>query len=261
MRRSLPTVCMVFAAVLCACAKEVPIVEVSGECAEVFQAEVCTWARMQGETVIDVGAIVPIASIANAPDDAPMGWPPVAAASLTLPEAAQQQTGLTHLTIFWESMGHPPGPYLTPHFDFHFYTVSPGDRLSMDCADLTKPAALPAGYSLPDITLPPPMATMVGTSTLIGLCVPQMGMHSLPTVELEGTDPFRGTLVIGYYQGNNIFLEPMVTQAMMMEKRTFTLPIPSIPGMARNYPRAFRAEYDDQQGAYRFVFSDFAPGA
>ncbi len=241
MPRYLPTKCMVFAAALCACAKEVPIVEVSGECADVFQAQVCTWARMQGKTVVDVGAIVPIASIENAPKDAPMAWPPVAAAMLAVPEAAQQQTGLTHLTMYWEVMGHPPGPYLTPHFDFHFYTIPPGDRSAMDCADLSKPSALPSGYSLPDITLPPPMATMVGTSTLIGLCVPQMGMHSLPTNELEGANPFRGTMVIGYYQGKTIFVEPMLSQSMLMEKSAFNLTIPFIPGMAGNHPRAFRA--------------------
>jgi hypothetical protein len=47
----------------------------------------------------------------------------------------------------------------------------------------------------------------------------------------------------------------------LLEKRSFDLPIPSIPGMAGPHPRAFRAEYDAQQQLYHFVFSDFAPGA
>jgi len=105
-------------AALGACApKEVPIVEHQGACTEVFQAQVCTWARMQGDSVIDIGALVPLAMVENAPKEGAMAWPPVPAANLTLPEAAQQATGLKHMTIFWESMGHPPGPYLTPHFD------------------------------------------------------------------------------------------------------------------------------------------------
>jgi len=249
-----------FVATLAACGKEVPIVEVSGECVEVFQAQLCTWARMQGDRVVDIGAMVPLASIENAPKDAPMAWPPVPAAALALPAAAQQGTGLTHLTMLWESMGHPPGPYLTPHFDFHFYTISPGERAAMDCADLSKPASLPAGYSLPDVELPPPLATLIGVNTLVGLCVPQMGMHSLLTTELESTGPFRGTMVIGYYQGKPIFVEPMITQTMLLEKSAFQLSVPTIPGMAGNYPRAFRAEYDEQQRAYRFVFSGFAGG-
>ncbi len=246
------------AIVLSACAQDVPVVEVTGECANVHQAELCTWAQMQGETVLAVGATVPMASIANAPDDMPLAWPPVQAATLRMPESAQQQSGLTEVTVFWEPHGHPPGPYLTPHFDFHFYTIPRAERMAIDCADETKPSVMPAGYSLPDVTLPPEMA---GGSTLIGLCVQEMGMHSLLTSELESTDLFRGTMVLGYYHGKPIFIEPMVTRALLSEERSFDLPIPSIPGMDRAYPRAFQAEYNAQQQAYRFVFSEFAPGA
>ncbi|MHC4709600.1 MAG: DUF5602 domain-containing protein, partial [Planctomycetota bacterium] len=156
---------------------------------------------------------------------------------------------------------HPPGPYLTPHFDFHFYTIPPAERSAIDCTDETKPSVMPAGYSLPDVILPPPLAEMAGVSTLIGLCVQQMGMHSLLTSELESTDTFRGSMVIGYYHGTPIFIEPMLTRSLLLEKRSFDLPIPSIPGMTGAYPRAFRAEYDAQQQVYQFVFSDFAPGA
>jgi hypothetical protein len=234
---------VVLAAGLCACAKEVPVVEVMGECADVYQAELCTWARMQGTTVVAVGATVPLASIENAPDDEHMVWPPVGAAALRMPESGQQQAGLTEVTVFWEPHGHPPGPYLTPHFDFHFYTITPADRAAIDCIDETK------------------LAEMAGESTLIGLCVAQMGMHSLLTSELESTDAFRGSMVIGYYHGTPIFIEPMLTRALLLEKRSFDLPIPSIPGMAGRYPRAFHAEYDAQQQLYHFVFSDFAPGA
>jgi len=252
---------VVLAAALCACANEVPVVEVMGECADVYQAELCTWARMQGTTVVAVGATVPMASIENAPDEQELAWPPTMAAALRMPESTRDQAGLAEVTVFWESHGHPPGPYLTPHFDFHFYTIPPEERATIDCVDETKPSVLAAGYSLPDVTLPPPMAELTGVSTLIGLCVSQMGMHSLLTSELESTDTFRGSIVLGYYQGMPIFIEPMVTRELLMEKRSFDLPIPSIPGMTGKYPRAFRAEYDEEQQLYRFVFSDFAPGA
>ncbi len=250
---------VVLAAVLCGCGKEVPVVEVMGECADVYQAELCTWARMQGTTVVAVGATVPLASIENAPDDQQMVWPPVMATVLRMPESSQQQAGLTEVTVYWEAHGHPPGPYLTPHFDFHFYTITRAERTAIDCIDETKPSVLPAGYSLPDVTLPPPLAEMAGGGPLIGLCVAEMGMHSLLTSELESAETFRGTMVIGYYQGGPIFIEPMITRAMLLEKRSFDLPIPSIPGMSGRHPRAFRAEYDAQQQLYHFVFSDFAP--
>ena len=259
----LPAVSVVlFAAALAGCApKEVPIVEVSGDCADVNQGQVCTWARTQGDSVIDAGAVVPLASIANAPADAEMAWPPVASAILSMPAAVQAQTGLHQFTMYWEAHGHPPAPYMTPHFDFHFYTISDGERMAIDCTDTSKPSELAAGYSLPDQDLPPEMAQMIGVSTLVGICVPQMGMHSLLTGELESTEPFRGSMVLGYYATKPIFIEPMITQAMMMEEKSFTLPIPSIPGATGNYPRSFRADYDGTQKAYRFVFSGFAPGS
>jgi len=252
---------LALAAVLCACAaKAVPVVEVKGECANVFQAQVCTWVRMRGTTVVEAGATVPVTSIENAPTEAPMGWPPTPVARLRLPETANPQTGLTELTVYWEATGHPPGPYLVPHFDFHFYTVPPDEQVAIDCADASKPAALPAGYALPDLTLPPEMAQMTGVSTLIGLCVPRMGMHSLPAAELQDTVPFHGTMVIGYYHSKPVFIEPMLTRALLLEKRPFNLPVPSIPGMAGAYPRTFHADYDAQQQLYHFVFAGFAPG-
>jgi hypothetical protein len=245
-------------AALCACRSEVAVVEVQGECAAAYQAQLCTWARMQGTKAVAVGLTVPTASITNAPDDQPMVWPPVITTTLRMPEVAHQPAGLTELTVFWEAHGHPPGPYLTPHFDFHFYTIPRAERDSIDCTDESKPSAMPAGYSLPDVTLPPPLAEMARDTILTGLCVRQMGMHSLLTAELESTKPFRGTMVIGYYRGKPIFIEPMLTRSLLLEKRSFDLPIPSIPGMTGAYPRAFRAEYDARRQLYQFVFSDFA---
>jgi hypothetical protein len=50
-----------------------------------------------------------------------------------------------------------------------------------------------------------------------------MGMHSLLTSELESTDTFRGSMVIGYYHGTPIFIEPMLTRSLLLEKRSFDL--------------------------------------
>ena len=94
---------VVLATVLCACAKEVPVVEVKGECADAYQAQLCTWARTQGTTVVEVGLTVPTASIEHAPDDQDLVWPPAITATLRMPESAQQQAGLTELTVFWEA--------------------------------------------------------------------------------------------------------------------------------------------------------------
>lgn len=242
-----------------ACKQEAQLAEVKGDCADVFSAQVCTWARTRGTQLVEAGAVVPLAFIENAPADQPMVWPPAAAAEIDMPEPVRQQGGLTQMTMFWEPGGHPPGAFLTPHFDFHFYTVPPSERAAMDCQDVSKPAALPAQYALPDIPLPPEMAQMMGVSALTGLCVPQMGMHALPASELERTDPFSGSMVIGYYKGSPIFIEPMLSKAMLLRKQPFDLPIPEIPGLAGPLPTRFHAEYDAAQQAYRFTFSEFTP--
>lgn len=242
------------------CAAAPATVDVAGSCADVYGGQVCTWARTQGDSVLEAGAVVPLASIENAPAHTDMAWPPPSAAKLGLPESVRAKSGLMDLTMFWESMGHPPGPYLTPHFDFHFYTIPEAEREAIDCKDLSKPAALPAAYGLPDVVLPPEMAQLTGESTLVGLCVPGMGMHSLLTSEMESSETFRGTMVVGYYRGKPIFIEPMVTKAMLMEKKSFDLAIPEVPGIGA-HPRKFRAEYDAAQNAYRFTFSEFVPAS
>ena len=244
-----------------ACSKDTPIAEVKGSCADVYKSLVCTWAKMQGDSLLEVGAVVPIASIENSPAQLPMVWPPAPVAVLDIPEAARQKSGLVHFTMYWEVGGHPPGAYMTPHFDFHFNTIASAERSAIDCADLSKPAALPTTYALPDIPLPPDMAAMLGVPALIGLCVPQMGMHAIPASELDSKEPFRASMVVGYTHGKPIFIEPMVAKAMLMEKKSFDLVIPQIPGLAGAHPTKFHAEYDATKQEYRMVFSEFTTGS
>jgi hypothetical protein len=249
------------AIVVGACSKDTPVVEVKGPCADVYKASVCTWAKTQGDSLLEVGAVVPIASIENSPAQPPMVWPPAPVAVLDIPEAARQKSGLVHFTMYWEGGGHPPGAYMTPHFDFHFNTIASSERSAIDCADLSKPTALPTAYALPDIPLPPDVAKMMGVPALIGLCVPQMGMHAIPASELESKEPFRATMVVGYAHGKPIFIEPMLTNTMLMEKKPFDLAIPQIPGLAGAHPTKFHADYDAMKQEYRMIFSAFATGS
>lgn len=242
------------AAGLAACAGAEKSEVVQGECGTVYGAEVCTWGEMTGGTLASFGATIPAGAFENAPDDMEMVWPPVANAILTLPEQVRTATGLQTLTVYWEAHGHPPGPYLTPHFDFHFYGMSRDEIAGIDCADASKPAELPATYELPDVDIP-------GLGMLPGLCVPSMGMHSLPAEELHGTDLFEKTMIVGYYRAAPIFVEPMITRATLMQKQSFTMAVPAVPGQpaGTRYPTSFRADYDSTAQAYRFVFSNFTP--
>lgn len=105
------------------------------------------------------------------------------------------------------------------------------------------------------------MAKMTGVSTLVGVCVPQMGMHSLPAAELADSTVFKGDMVVGYYAGKPIFIEPMISRAMLMEKKSFDLAIPTIPGVSGIYPRTFHGTWDEAKQAYALTFSGFAAGS
>jgi hypothetical protein len=240
------------------CTKDVPIVETKGPCVDVYKSPVCTWAKTQGDRLLEVGAVVPIGSIENSPAEMPMEWPPVPIAVLDIPEVAHQKSGLTHFTMYWEVSGHPPGTYMTPHFDFHFNRIASAERNAFGCSDTSKPTALPSAYALPDIPLPPEMAKMMGVPALIGLCVPKMGMHAIPASDLDAKEPFRASMVIGYAHGKPIFVEPMVAKAMLMEKKPFDLVIPQIPGLTGAHPTKFHADYDAGKQEYRLIFSDFS---
>lgn len=225
---------------------------VQGECRPVNGADVCTWGETKGGVLVAFGATIPDGVAQNAPATAPMVWPPVADAVIPLPEAVSAGTGFKVMTVYWEPSGHPPGPYLTPHFDFHFYTSSADEVNAIDCADSTKPSQLPAAFELPDVPIP-------NMGTLVGLCVPRMGMHSLLGSELNGTALFQKTMIVGFYHAQPTFVEPMITRATMLERRSFSLDIPAVPGRPAEtrYPTAFRADYDSTAHAYKFVFSGF----
>ena len=247
------------AVLLFGCAKDEALVDVKGACADAHKAQVCTYAKMKGATLVEAGFVIPMASIENAPVHAEMTWPPKADAVIAFPDAVTKQGGVHQLTFYWESDGHPPGAFLTPHFDFHFTTVSAAEMAAMDCKDLTKPAALPAAYGLPDVPLPPDMAKMTGVPSLIGLCVPQMGMHAILTSEIDRKDAFDGTMVIGYYKGKVVFIEPMIAKSMLMKMRSFDLPIPDMPGFTSAHPTRFHAEWDATGKSYRFTLTGFTP--
>jgi hypothetical protein len=242
------------------CSKNVSISETKGACADIHKSQVCTWAKMQGETLLEVSASVPIGSIENAPADTTMVWPPVPVATLDIPEVARQKSGMTNLTLFWEPHGHPTPTNRTPHFDFHFNGISSAELTAIDCKDLTKPASLPAGYALPDFDLPPDMTKMMGVSTMVGLCVPQMGMHAVPAADVDRKEPFQASMIVGYNIGKPIFFEPMISKALLMQKQPFELPMPAVPGRGAQ-PTKFHAEYDAQKQEYRLIFSGFSAGS
>lgn len=220
-------------------------------CTTVEASKVCAWVTMDGANPVEVGATVPMSLIESVPADAPMVWPPKELADIALPAEARA-LGLDHLGINWEAHGHPPATFMTPHFDFHFYNISRAAVSAIDCSDSTKPSSLPAGYALPDIAIP-------DMGTLVGLCVPQMGMHAMPASDTDATDKFGASMMLGYYGGSPIFFEPMVSQSLLLKGKDFSLPVPAVKGLPAGvrYPRELRATYDSKNRQYRLVATGF----
>ena len=221
-------------------------------CGVALGSEVCTWIVMEGEDAVELGATVPLALIEAVPSDAEMVWPPKELLTIALPAEARTALGIDHMAINWEAHGHPPATFLAPHFDFHFYNVTRDRVEAIDCTDTSKPPTLPAGYALPDLDIP-------GMGVLVGLCVPRMGMHAMAEGHVGATDTFGAAMMLGYYGGEPVFFEPMVSQARLLEASDFSVPIPRVENLPDGvrYPGAFRAEYDAAAEAYRLLFTEF----
>lgn len=137
-----------------------------------------------------------------------------------------------HIMINWNAQGHPPGPYMVPHFDFHFYTITAAAQ-----------AAIQGG---PDTTAVP--ATNVPKDYVSGVeSVPDMGVHWIDTTsaELHG-HPFDETFIYGFSRGSLVFVEPMVTRAFLMAQPNATTAVkqPQSFAKAGSYPMRYGVHVD-----------------
>lgn len=150
--------------------------------------------------------------------DAALAGLPDAGVSLVIPfhHKANGVVPFTHVYMNWNPNGHPPnpGPYLVPHFDFHFYMISNAERMTISPAD-AKMDAIPPPPLWPDGYIPTPSGE------------PQMGKHWLSpstSPEICCGQPFTHTFIYGSYDGKFIFMEPMITRAFLMGGATINKP-------------------------------------
>jgi hypothetical protein len=213
---------------------------------------VATWARVspRDNTILAVGVTFSekLAEDMPVPGSGPAG----AIASLAFPPTVQESTFFNHLEIQPEPAGHeaPPGSVnpdrnRVPHFDFHFYAVP--EEMVWAIPDVRPPLPavpadrLPAGY------------TQAGRSVL------QMGRHSSPVWALSDPNFLSTIMIAGFVpDGSQMhFLEPMISEEVLLGRQDFTLPVPMPQtfGRAMLYPTSFEATF--QGNAWSFVFSDF----
>lgn len=157
-----------------------------------------------------------------------------------------------HVAIDWQPEGHPPPMvYTHPHFDVHFYMISKDEREAMTPAD---PAFLETALRAPDSAAIPP-GYMADPQA-----VPGMGTHwtDQSSHEFHG-QMFTNTLVFGFYDGQMVFIEPMLTKAFLEsqpdESKTIALPV-QLPAPGA-YPTTYRVRHDAAEGEYRVELLNF----
>lgn len=212
-----------------------------GEMKPVGNGTMQTWLRLdtQGKPV-SIGVTFTAGVLEGLPETLPyteyaLSLPPQAAA-----------TPFTHFVLNWNPKGHiPPGVYDVPHFDFHFYIISPEVRAQMTATgdDLAKVLKEPAAGCLP-----------AGYITAPGAAEAHMGNHWVDAASPELTGkPFTVTFVYGSYDGKLAFLEPMATKSFLETKPHFSqaIKLPATYPASGYYPTKYSVTYRPRSRQYR----------
>ena len=173
--------------------------------------------------------------------------------SLPLPAEAAG-TGFDHAELGWNPLGHDPVPiYGLPHFDMHFYTVATATQAAILPSDpqwATKAGNLPGTAFVPTGYVSPP-------APIAASAIPQMGVHWTDTKspELNG-QTFTNTFIYGSWDGQFIFLEPMITKAYLDShpvNATRTIPQPTQWAKPGSYPTTYIVNYDATAKEFRIT--------
>lgn len=175
---------------------------------------------------------------------------PADGAMLSLAFPALRGLPFRHVLFDWVPTGHPPATlYAHPHWDAHFYTISPEERRTI--AEGETPLRPDARY-MPDGFVPVPG---------LGLyAFPEMGVHWMheSARELHG-NTFDQTIIYGSIGERTIFVEPMFTSAFLEARHDFSAPIPQPRAVATSgrYPTRYVIRYNASERAYRISLEDF----
>lgn len=150
-----------------------------------------------------------------------------------------------HVDLNWNPHGHEPGfLYGVEHFDVHFYMVS--EEYKMTITDPQKGVDYPDEIYRPFNYFPPPPEVPAQFQL-----VPNMGVH---WVRADEPYPFTHTFIYGSYDGDFIFMEPMVTLEYLLNHADGTaFDIAQPQKFAKGgfyYPTTYSMSYDSQRKEY-----------
>jgi hypothetical protein len=154
-----------------------------------------------------------------------------------------------HIELGWNPHGHEPDHiYTLPHFDLHFYLVSPAEQASV-------PFLAPPAFDL----APAPQYLAPAYVQGPGL-VPNMGAHwvDVLSAEFQPGSVFTRTFIYGSYHGHVTFLEPMFTLTYLGTLGSETIPIrqPQAFERAGYYPTSYTFSYDSTPGQYHISLNN-----
>src|SRR4051812_1842553 len=213
---------------------------------------------------VEVGIALSAEALDGLPKTSPNHGPgthgPYSEYLLELP--ADNPTPYRFVEVDWNPHGHG-GPYTAPHFDFHFYRVPLATRneIDLEAPDFAaKAARLPADDEIPTGYL---STHVLLNTTPAGMTVPRMGLHWLDRQSPElplSNQPFTTTFIVGSWDGQVIFDEPMVTRGFILAQRSGPATAKSIPlpqskryVPAGSYPTSYGITWNEAAGEYRIA--------
>jgi hypothetical protein len=196
--------------------------------------------------VLNDGFAKPLAIGISFTDQALTGLPEAEHTEFVLPLPRQAKaTPFTHVVMDWNPHGHiPPGIYDVPHFDFHFYTITPQqrERITATGEDLARATLMPSPELVPEGYIGPE-----------GTAEPRMGWHWIDPAspELHG-QPFTETFIYGFYNGQMAFMEPMATSAFLAGRPFVSriIPQPAAYPTSGYYPTGYTITHDTARGEH-----------
>ena len=216
----------------------------TGTALPVGKGAVRSWVRLdENGDPTAIGLTFDEAALEGLPADAPHGklGPEYV---LALPPEARA-TAFDHVLMNWNPHGHQPSKvYDVGHFDFHFYTISRQEREQITATgdDLAKTQRRPPAEFVPEGYIYAPNSEE-----------PQMGAHWVDPAshEFHGHD-FTRSLLYGSYDGQIIFVEPMITRAYLLTRPDVTEPLklPARYGKSGYYPTRYSVRYDPTKKEY-----------
>lgn len=199
--------------------------EIDGPSVPVAGGSAHTYVTKSDTGVTSVGIALDDAALAALPDTDAMWELPLPASASVAP--------WDHAELNWNAHGHPPlNIYGIPHFDFHFYTITPAAQM-----------AIQGG---PDMT---PVASQYVPTDYESevMAVPMMGVHWADTLSAEyHGHTFDKTFIYGFYNGKMAFIEPMITLAYLQTHPDVSAPVKQAAAVqiSGRYPASYSVRYD-----------------